>query len=151
MHESARHRLIAITDFAENEIADLQSFCSLDYKTYLNDKNSRRLVEKIIENIANATIDAIKIAISEKRLEMPDSYADIMKKGGEVLSLSNEEINNLVQIAKLRNILAHEYLDIKWEKISLFLKDHQNTVKTLLKKINSDIKNSLLTPIIHPD
>jgi len=47
--------------------------------------------------------------------------------------------------------LAHEYLDIKWEKISLFLKDHQNTVKTLLKKINSDIKNSLLTPIIHPD
>src|SRR3989339_810420 len=123
MHKSSKQRLIAIIDFAKGEIKDLQNYCNLEYKSYFDDKNLRRLVEKIIENITNATIDVFKIIINENGLKMPDSYAEIMSEGSSVYKLPENQLKDLIQVAKLRNILAHDYLDIKWEKINKFLKE----------------------------
>jgi uncharacterized protein YutE (UPF0331/DUF86 family) len=145
MFKSSRERLIEITDFALNELRDLQTYYNLDYNKYEKDKDTRRLVERIIENITNAVIDILKISISEKKLEMPDSYADIMEKGGSLFKLNENQLKHLIQIAKLRNILAHEYLDLKWDRIKNFLSEYQITVKTVLEQTSTlvaeDIKN----------
>jgi len=132
MHKSSKQRLIAIIDFAKGEIKDLQNYCNLEYKSYFDDKNLRRLVEKIIENITNATIDVFKIIINENGLKMPDSYAEIMSEGSSVYKLPENQLKDLIQVAKLRNILAHDYLDIKWEKINKFLKEQQETIKIVI-------------------
>lgn len=144
MHEDARKQLIDTVDFAQGELADLDKHRSLDFKIYSQDKDKRRLVERIIENISNAVIDIIKIIIGEKGLDMPDSYGGIMKKGAPFYNLTDIQVNHLVEVAKLRNILAHEYLDLKWEKIKAFIKDYQATIKIILDKtaalIDGDIK-----------
>ena len=146
MHASAEKRLIDIVGFIGDELKDLQNYNKIDYNIYLSDKNTRRLVERIIENIANAIIDIMKITISDKEVEMPDSYAGIMEKGGQLFNLKQDEILNLLQIAKLRNILAHEYLNLKWEKIKKFLDEYQMTVLALIKisdnLITEEIKKS---------
>ncbi len=137
MHNTARTRLMQIIDFMQAEIKDLNTYKNLEYKQYKEDKNTRRLVDRMIENITNALIDIAKILIAEKDLEMPDSYAGIMDELGKICSLKEEEIKSLVQISKLRNILAHEYLDIKWEKINGFIRSHQKTVNIVIKKTSN--------------
>lgn len=134
MHSTGRTRLMQIIDFMQAELKDLNGYKDLEYKQYSEDKNTRRLVDRMIENITNALIDIAKILISEKDLGMPDSYAGIMDELGKIFDLRKEEVNNLVQISKLRNILAHEYLDIRWQKISDFIKVHQSTVKLIIEK-----------------
>lgn len=137
MHNTARTRLMQITDFMQSELKDLNVYKNLEYKQYLENKNTRRLVDRMIENTTNALIDIAKILISEKDLEMPDSYAGIMEDLGRIFSLREEEIKSLVQISKLRNILAHEYLNVKWEKIINFIKSHQKTVKLVIEKTSN--------------
>ncbi|OGC21704.1 hypothetical protein A2291_08230 [candidate division WOR-1 bacterium RIFOXYB2_FULL_42_35] len=123
-----------IFDFAQAEIKDLTAYNDLNYKQYCDDKNLRRLVDRMIENITNAVIDLAKIIISEKNIEMPDSYAGIMEEIARVLKLSDQNKSSLVQVSKLRNILAHEYMEIKFEKIKDFIVKHQETVKLVIKK-----------------
>ena len=146
MHDSSRKRLLDIVDFVSNELRDLHDYQGLDYKKYLTDKNCRRLVERMTENITNAVIDILKIMISEKGLELPDSYADIMKKGGSIYKLNEAQLKHLTRLAKLRNILAHEYLDMKWEMIKGFLKEDQSTIKALIERtkkiISEDIRKN---------
>ena len=137
MHNTARTRLIQIIDFTRSEIKDLGAYQNLAARQYMDDKNTRRLADRIIENITNALIDIAKILISEKDLAMPDSYAGIMEELGRIFSLKDQEIKSLVQISKLRNILAHEYLDVKWEKIRQFIDTDQLTAKLILEKTAS--------------
>lgn len=38
--------------------------------------------------------------------------------------------------AKLRNVLAHEYLDIRWESVKSFLKDVDPLANEFVKGVN---------------
>jgi len=134
MHATSRTMLMQIIDFARGEIADLGRYSKLEYKQYSEDKDVRRLVDRMIENITNALIDIAKIVISDNNLEIPDSYAGIMEKIGGIFNFNDEEKTSLIQIPKLRNILAHEYLDIKWKNIKNFIDIYQLTAKLLIEK-----------------
>ncbi|MFH1826191.1 MAG: HepT-like ribonuclease domain-containing protein [bacterium] len=134
MHADNRIRLMQIIDFARAELKDLAKYNGLSLNEYRDNKDTRRLVDRIIENATNALIDAAKIIIIEQTIELPDSYAGIMEEVSRVLELSEEQRLKLIQISKLRNILAHEYLNIKFERITDFILDGRKTAETVLKK-----------------
>ncbi len=123
-----------IIDFAKAELKDLETYKNLDYNKYKEDKNTRRIVDRIIENVINALIDISKIIISEKKIEMPDSYAGIMEEISSVLKLNDQQKTELIQVSKLRNILAHEYMDIKFEKVKNFISNNRKAVELAMKK-----------------
>lgn len=134
MHATNRIRLMQIIDFAKAELKDLETYKNLDYNKYKEDKNTRRIVDRIIENVINALIDISKIIISEKKIEMPDSYAGIMEEISSVLKLNDQQKTELIQVSKLRNILAHEYMDIKFEKVKNFISNNRKAVELAMKK-----------------
>lgn len=117
-----KERLGRIIDFAEAELKDLKDkFLNLNFNAYNQDSDKRRSLERCIENIVNASLDIAKIILVGNGLPIPDKYKDYF------INLSNAELINgdiaktIADCVKLRNILAHQYLDIRWESIKRFL------------------------------
>lgn len=126
-------------DFIELELKDLEEYEGLDFDTYSRNRKTRRDVERISENIANATLDIGKVILAGEEIELPETYRDIFKKLVQIQIVSDELSESLSDLVRLRNILAHQYLDIKWEMINDFIIHGRNNVKgflTLVKKIN---------------
>jgi uncharacterized protein YutE (UPF0331/DUF86 family) len=127
-------------DYMEIQLGDLRKFDKLDWKSYQTDRDAQRNVERLIENVANATIDIAKIVLVGEDVEMPGSYRDIVLKLGLIGILSESEAEKIAEYAKLRNILADQYLDIKWEKITHFIKNAGSDYQNFIQKISQRIK-----------
>lgn len=134
-HEDLTRRL----DFLLDEAADFNLYQSLTWEDY-KEKRKRREVERWIENIINSSIDIAKVLLSIKGLEIPQTYREIHRN----LSLTNlfrKELGfEISEWASIRNKLAHEYIDIRWDAIKKFIKESQ----PLLTEFTNGVKNFLL-------
>ncbi|QGP92765.1 hypothetical protein MGLY_21550 [Neomoorella glycerini] len=107
--------------FIATELEDIKAYAQMDYFQYQSDRKSRRDVERIIENLINAALDIAKILIAGEDLEVPETYRQAFIQLGEAGIIDKELALALAEKARTRNILAHQYLDIKWELIKDFL------------------------------
>ena len=126
-------RLSERITFLQGEIAELDRFVNLTIPEYENNKTLRREVERWTENIINALIDVSKIILAAEKYEMPKTYEEALRKFAAVAGLDEKEAEKISSFARLRNILAHEYLDILYQKIAIFLKE----LPPLYSKIHS--------------
>jgi len=118
-------RLIGRVQFLESEFQEIDNFKDLTLGEYQKDKVKRRNVERWTENIINATIDIAKIILASEKKEIPKTYEESLLKFGLFVGLEDEEVEKLSTFARLRNILAHEYLDILYKRIKNFITDSQ--------------------------
>lgn len=119
--ESVRESIIRRIEFVRAELFDFEDYRSLDSNTYNADRVARRNVERIIENVCNSVSDVSKIILSQYDTQMPESYRDVFIKL-RVLGLINDQLcAQMAHVSRVRNILAHQYLDIKWEYIKDFM------------------------------
>lgn len=113
-------RLLERLQFLENELEEIKEFRKLTFKEYQDDKTKRRNIERWAENIINASIDVAKIILASEKKIMPKTYEEALRNFGIFAGLTEEDSKNFSKFANLRNILAHEYLDILYEKIQGF-------------------------------
>jgi len=131
-----RERLIRYLDFLEAELSDFPKFSKIDWKTYTEDRDMRRNLERWIENIVNCSIDIAKVILAAEDKRIPVTYKEILKEFGATHS---DEVfgENISQWAILRNILAHEYLDIRWSSIKKFIQVAEPTYRKLVDKVKA--------------
>ena len=117
-----KERLGRIIDFAKAELKDLKvKFLDLNFNSYNQDSDKRRSLERCIENIVNASLDIAKIILVGEDLTIPDKYKDYFLNLSSA-GLVDENISRIIADGvKMRNILAHQYLDMKWDSIKRFL------------------------------
>jgi uncharacterized protein YutE (UPF0331/DUF86 family) len=121
-----------LIDFLEQELADGGHFTGITWQIYQTDSDKRRNCERWVENIVNCSIDIAKIILaSEKRL-LPETYKEILRMLSIMPGISEDTTLRLAAFAKLRNILAHEYLDVRFEQIQRFLAQAQELYATLI-------------------
>ena len=80
-------------------------------------------MERWIEGIINALIDTAKIILASEKKQMPGSYEEALVNFSSLAGLDERQSQKLASFAKLRNILAHEYLDILYGKIQDFIQN----------------------------
>ncbi len=119
--ESDRQRLTNCVDFLESEVKYYPDFINLTRETYESVIVTRRNVERWIENIVNASIDTAKIILASEKKSIPQTYRDIFQELVFIEGFPKTTAVNIGKFAKLRNILAHEYLDIRFRHIKEFL------------------------------
>lgn len=119
-------------DFIETELNDMDEYKELDFETYSQNRKTRRDIERLAENIANASIDIGKIILAGEDVTLPETYKDIFIKLAEISVIDRKLSEDLSDLVRLRNILAHQYLDIKWEMIKNFRDRGMEGVKTYL-------------------
>jgi len=127
------------TRFLENEYVDLQKFENLTKQEYIQDNDKRRNVERWAENLVMSAIDISKIILASEKKEIPQTYRETLFCFA-VRFLDEDSAQRFSRFVELRNILAHEYLDIKWEKIVKFIKDASRLYPLFIEKAKEFIK-----------
>lgn len=114
-------RLMERIQFLKSEFQEIEEFKNLSFQEYREDKVKRRNIERWAENIMNATIDIAKIVLASEKKEMPKTYEEALLNFGLLIRLQEKEAEKLSTFARLRNILAHEYLNIIYDRINKFI------------------------------
>lgn len=139
LSEEDRATLIEHLVFLENEFKDFGPFQKLAWKEYKDDHDRRRSLERLIENLIMASLDISKIILSSEKKEVPATYKDTLKTFGAIYfdSYFAEEFS---KFAEFRNIVAHEYLDIRWNRIQIFMKEAPRFFEQFIKKVKEIVK-----------
>lgn len=140
MKKEIRFRLIKHLTFLENELKDYETFGTLSWKEYNGDRGKRRNVERWVENIINSSIDIAKLILTSESISLPDTYKDIVRNLSLVANFSEEGIGKLSRWVSLRNIISHEYLDIRWASIQKFISESKPFYEDFSKKVENYLK-----------
>jgi uncharacterized protein YutE (UPF0331/DUF86 family) len=96
------------------------------------DKDARRNLERWVENIVNCSIDIAKVILASEDRRIPTSYKGILKELGVTKHFDETFGEDISQWASLRNILAHEYLDLRWNSLKKFIKNSEPIYEKLI-------------------
>jgi uncharacterized protein YutE (UPF0331/DUF86 family) len=140
MRKEDRERVIKLLDYLESEVDDYPVFSNLSWETYQKDKDKRRNVERWIENIVMSSIDITKVLLAAENRPIPDSYKEILFHTGLIGDFDEEFGKKLSKWSGLRNIVVHEYLDIRWRNIKEFISESEPVYRQLIKGIKKILK-----------
>ncbi len=120
LSEVDRARLVRIVDFLDDELEDAPQFVEMNIELYSTDRDFRRSVERWVENLANASIDAAKIVLASERRPVPQTYRETVELLGTVEGFKHmaEDARYLAENTRVRNMLAHEYLDLRYTVVN---------------------------------
>lgn len=136
------NRLGSILTFIESQMDLYSYFTGYMRDDYLNDIHKRLQIERWVENIMNTCIDIAKIAVASSRKPTPQAYREIIAQGALLMGLTDEMAGQLEKWVRLRNVLAHEYLDIKWKRISDFTHTSERPIRAFIDAAKKFLEES---------
>ncbi len=116
-----KERLMVRLDFLKLQMEDYPRYQKVDWKEYAKDRFLRREIERWVEDTINCVIDIAKIILSREKLPIPNTNKELLKAIETVGDLEKGFGERISRWAAIRNKLAHEYLDLKWEGVKDFL------------------------------
>ena len=143
MKEEIKPRLIKHITFLENELKDYGTFKPLSWEEYNKERDKRRNVERWAENIVNSSIDIAKIILSSENLSLKDTYKETVISLSLVSGFDKKDINAVSEWVRLRNIIVHEYLDIRWASIKKFINETESLYTRFLKEVKEYLNKQM--------
>lgn len=134
-----REKLNKIISFLEEEMSLYDYFFPFLFGHY-QDVHKRHEVERWVENMINSGIDIGEIILASEKKKIPDYYKDIFFQLGLLPEFPSINVEKFTGWVKLRNILAYEYLDIKWQKVNSFVKDSTQHFREFLESAKRFLK-----------
>jgi len=116
-----RVRLLERMQFLEEELSEIEYFRRITAAEYKTNKLKRRNLERWTENIINATIDIAKLVLASQHRRMPRTYQQAMEMLASLGGVDEPGAVRFSSFARLRNLLAHEYMEILHEHIGVFI------------------------------
>ncbi len=119
-----KYKLLKRIDYLKSLIIPFfLTYTSVTREKYNSDIRLRREVEKWVEDAINCVIDISKTLYLEKKMVIPETNRELLENI-DLLGIFEAKLGGRIsQWAVLRNRLAHDYLDLKWEGISKFVKE----------------------------
>ena len=114
-----RSRLLRILDFIDTELTDREQFRAVTLASYQTDRNLRRNLDRWVEMLINAAIDVGKIVLGCEQRPVPYTYGQILADLESTEHFS-DLAGRLKPLAALRNVLAHEYLELRFGRVASF-------------------------------
>jgi len=115
-------RLRVRVDYLENRMKEILKFQKITWDEFREDMDKRRNIERWAETILNAVIDIAKIILASEKQDMPRGYEGALLYFGMFVGLGEEKADILASFADLRNILAHEYLEVLYDRLQDFIR-----------------------------
>ncbi len=134
-----RERSKSLTEEDKERLENLIDFLEEEIKSYYeSDRKQKRNVEHWVESIVLSSIDIAEIALASQKIRTPEKYKDILKSLSLLSGFDKETAERLSKLAELRNIITHEYLDIRWQRIQEFIKVSKPLYKYLVKFVKDN-------------
>lgn len=128
-----KDRLNRLIDFLEEQIGLYAIYKLFTKEGYEDNPRQRNEIERWLENITNTCIDIAKVILGSKKKLIPPTYRETMRRVIHILNLPTDFEDKFDGWVRLRNVLAHEYLDIKWNRISRFAEESEPYVAQYIK------------------
>lgn len=142
MTQCDKSKLIPHIDYLEGELRFLSEYKEeIDWKVYQSKREKRLEIERWVECLINATLDISKMLLAVGREEVPETSKEVLFKIASFIYEEEDEAEEFSELAKIRNTLAHRYLDIKWQDIKRFLKIAPKLLPPFLKYVREEIGN----------
>jgi len=129
-----RARVLEYLRFLENEFSEVEQIKSFSWQDYIQDSFKRKIIERWVENLVMSALDIAKVILASEKKEIPQTYKDTLKIFG-ALYVDPAFGEKFSEFASLRNILVHEYVDIKWRRIKNFIDQAEKLYPVFIKKI----------------
>ncbi len=143
-----KDRLTRIVTFLATELTDLGRLRGMGQLVYQQDRDMQRSLDRCVENVMNATIDSAKTLLGSEHVALPETYKEMILGLRLLKDFSEQHASILSKGADMRNLLAHEYLDLRFRGISVFieralpsLKYLEVFLRELLVQANTDTSN----------
>jgi len=135
LSEIDRSRLHRILEFIREELEDQPQFEQVSLRQYETDRAMRRNLDRWVEMLINAAIDAAKIVLAAERRKVPQTYGQILELIDSVPGFTDIG-GRLKPLAALKNILAHEYLDLRFVRVRNFVQQDVQAVRDLAEAVD---------------
>lgn len=136
-------RLLQRVQFLEEELSEIEKFRKITFEEYQKNRSKRREIERWSENIINAAIDIAKIFLASEKKQMPKTYEEALREFATFAGLSRERAEEFAVCARLRNILAHQYFDILYQKI----RDFMGVFPGIYREISEFLRTHISGPV----
>ena len=144
MREELKQRLLRLVNFLEIELRDYSKFRQITQAEYREDRDKSRNVERWVENIINSSVDISKVILTYEGKGLPDNYKEIVLSLSLVKDLGIGDAEALSYWVKFRNIISHEYLDIRWVSIKKFIAETEPLYRDLLDKVKIYLEKQIV-------
>ena len=123
------------------DYAKLKGVAQQDYQFK---SDVKRNFERWVENVVNAGIDIAKVLLASEKKMIPETYKNILEDLASLHGFDGFIAKQLGESAKIRNIMAHEYLDIRFKMISSFMINADKIYAYLIKFAQERLSNKPL-------
>ena len=141
MNQGDKSKLIPYADYLEKELEFLREYeREINWKVYESQRRKRLEIERWVESLINATLDISKMALTISGEVIPETSREVLFRLGSHVYDKEEEAGTFSELAKIRNTLAHRYLDMKWGDIKRFLQIAPQLYPRFLNFIKREIE-----------
>lgn len=93
----------------EEYISQIEEYRSISVEQYKGDWKLQRIVERTLQMMIETCVDIAGHIISDRKLRIPDSYADSFRVLSEDKIIAADLCKTMEQISKFRNVVVHHY------------------------------------------
>lgn len=137
-----RDRLQKVLSLFETESRDLLDLKKMNQLDYKNIRSKKRDLERAVENTANMVFDIARIILGSSKVQIPDTYRDLILNLRLVNGFDHVHAESLSKAAGMRNLLAHQYDDIRFVGIVSFIEHTEKAFEYLLEFTKEYLKNN---------
>jgi len=133
-----KDKLLKLIGLFDEALTELHSLKQLDKETLLKSRD-KYAMEHLFYRLAMISIDICFHIASRLQRRIPETYKDCFAVLNEADIISAETKKKLAELAGLRNLIAHIYWDIDYDKLYDYLneltqlEDFRNTILGLLE------------------
>jgi len=119
----------------------IREYSEITVEVYEKDWKTQRIVERTLQIMIELCLDIAGHIISDKKLRIPDNYADTFRCIGEAGLIEPGLMETMVKITQFRNVIVHQYEQINSGIVVSILRKHledfmklKNSVVSLIEK-----------------
>ena len=101
----------------EGYLTELDEFRHITVEAYRADRKTQRIVERTLHLAIETCLDLAEHLIADRRLRVPASHAEAFEILREAGLITDPLAASLMQMARFRNILVHDYARIDAERV----------------------------------
>ena len=124
-----REDLKRTIDFVEEQMGLYPVYREFTQREYESEPRKRNEMERWLENIINAVIDISKVYLASNHRLIPPTYRENVARAAREFGLEDGIVEVFEKWVRLRNTLAHEYLDLKWKGLTDFAQTSEPLIR----------------------
>lgn len=136
----AKGRINESVQFITKEMKEFEEeYSEKTWEDYQKDNKLQKLMDRTVENILVALIEACGTLIAEKGIAA-ENYSEVLRESAKMYGMNSGEQKDLMKLAVQRNRLVHRYLDFRWQAIKLYA-EQRKLIERLLTHILGEISS----------